>query len=252
MTATPVTTATDGAVRTLTLDRPTVRNAMDTALLAALLDALADAVRDAAVRAVVVTGAGGAFSAGADLGEELDHAGAVRRMDLFGAVYEAVVGCPKPTVAAVEGHCVGGGAEVAAGCDVRVAARTATFRFPGAALGFPVGAAKLSGLVGLGAAKDLVLTARTVGAEEAAAMGLVQRLAEPGAAMAAAAAVAGAITANDPHTVSFLKRQFARFSGLGDRVATENDALRAHAEAGGDYAALTMVDPKVGGWLSQG
>jgi enoyl-CoA hydratase/carnithine racemase len=231
-------------VRILTLSRPDARNAMSTALLGELLDALAAAVADDAVRAVVVTGAGGHFSAGADLREPLDHDGHVRRMDLFCAVYEAVAGCPKPTVAAVEGACVGGGVEVAAACDVRVAAVDASFRFPGAALGIPVGAAKLVGLVGLGAAKDLVLTSRTFSAEEAERLGFAQRLVPAGGALEAALAVAGQMATHPPEVVAWLKRQFARFSGLTDRIAAENDALHAHAETAGDWSALTMRDPR--------
>lgn len=235
-------------VRHLTLSRPHARNALDTALLGELLDALRAAVGDGEVRAIVLSGAGGAFSAGADLREVLDPAARLRRSDLFGALYEAVGTCPLPTVAAVDGPCVGGGAELAAACDLRVAEPDATFRFPGAALGIPIGPAKLVGLLGLGAAKDLVLTSRTVGAQEAARLGLVQRLVPAGEGVATALELAATIAANDPDAVRYLKRQFDRFSGLGDRIAAENDALHAHAEAGGDFAALTAPKPGAGGW----
>ncbi|HVM14083.1 MAG TPA: enoyl-CoA hydratase/isomerase family protein [Egibacteraceae bacterium] len=234
----------DDGVRVLTLQRPDARNAMSTALLGELLDAVADAVADGEVRVLVVTGSGGSFSAGADLREELDHAGQVRRMDLFCQVYEAVATCPKPTMAAVEGHCVGGGVEVAAACDLRVAGATASFRFPGAALGIPVGAAKLVGLVGLGAAKDLVLTSRTFDVDEALRIGFVQRLTPEGGALDVAQQAAAQIAGNHPDAVAQLKRHFDRFSGLRDRVAVENDALHGLAEAGGDYTLLTMPDPK--------
>lgn len=238
-----------GAVRVIRLQRPDARNAMNTAVVAALLDAFGDAVAAEDVRVVVVTGAGGTFSAGADLREELDHDAAVRRMDLFCQVYEAVGTCPKPTIAAVEGACVGGGVEVAAACDLRVADPTAAFRFPGAALGIPIGAAKLVGLVGLGTVKDLVLTSRTFDADEALRIGFVQRLAAAGAALDAAVDVAERIAGQHPDAVAYLKRQLDRFAAQSDRIAAENDALHALAEAGGDYAALTMPDPKrVGGW----
>jgi enoyl-CoA hydratase/carnithine racemase len=241
----------DGPVRTLTMARPAARNAMDTALLGALLDAVGDGVADDATAVLVLTGADGAFSAGADVKEPLDHHGQVRRMDLFCEVYEAIGTSPKPTIAAISGPCVGGGVEVAAASDIRVCDPTARFRFPGAALGFPVGAAKLVGLVGLGTAKDLVLTSRTIEAAEALRIGLVQDVVDD--ALGAAHARAGAIAGNDPAAVTWLKRQFATFSGLGDRIGAENDALHAHAEAGGDYRALTMEDPKkVGGWAGGG
>lgn len=230
------------------MSRPEARNAMSTALLARLLDAVAEAVAEEQVAAVVLAGDAGHFSAGADVKEPLDAPGHVRRMELFGQVYEALATSPKATVAAIRGVCIGGGAEVAAATDVRVGAPDATFRFPGAALGYPVGAAKLVGLVGLGQAKDLVLTSRTIDVAEAHRLGIVQRLAGPDP-LAAALEVAHAIAANDPHTVTYLKAQFDRFSGLGDRVAAENDALHALAEAGGDYTALTAPNPKTtSGW----
>lgn len=240
----------DGArvVRTLTMSRPAVRNAMDTALLAELLDAVADAVAAEDVAALVLTGDAGHFSAGADVKEALDHAGRVRRMELFGQVYEAVSTCPKATVAAVRGACVGGGAEVAMSTDVRVAGPDARFRFPGAALGYPVGPAKLVGLVGLGTAKDLVLTSRTIDVDEAHRVGIVQRLAD-GDPLPLGVEVARSIAANHAHAVTYLKAQFDRYSGLGDRVQAENDGLHALAEADGDYTALTAPNPKTtSGW----
>lgn len=235
-------------VRLFRFNRPEARNAMSTALLGEFLDALGDTVKTATVRAVVLTGAGGSFSAGADLREELDHAGQVRRMELFTHIYEAIATCPLPVVAAIEGHCVGGGVEVAAAADLRVADPSARFRFPGASLGIPVGAAKLVGLVGLGTAKDLVLTARTFEAEEALRLGFVQRLAEPDEALPAALEVARRIAANNPRAVAYLRRQFLAFSGLRDRVQVENDTLLAFTEAGGEYSALDPPGPGVGGW----
>lgn len=237
----------DNLVRVVTLSRPRARNAMNTAMLGELLDVLVEARDDDTVASVVLTGAHGHFSAGADVKEGLDHGGVVRRMELFGQVYEAVAVSPKAIVAGISGSCVGGGAEVAAACDIRVAAPDARFRFPGAALGYPVGAAKLVGLVGLGTAKDLVLTSRTIDAQEALEVGLVQRLAED--PLAEAITTAQMIAGNNLQAVSYLKAQFDRFSGLGDRVAAENDGLHALAEAGGDFTALTAPNPKTAaGW----
>lgn len=245
----PVQVEDRDAVRVLTLNRPQVRNAMSTALLGALLDAIGDAASDEGIRAIALTGARGHFSAGADLDEELDHDGTVRRMELFCELYEALTTCPTPTIAAVHGACVGGGAEMAAACDIRVADATANFRVAGAAMGYPVGAAKLIGLVGLGTAKDLALTGRGLDVWEAVRVGLVQRLSNPGAAVDLAVEVGAAVAENDADAVAALKRQFVMFSGAADRVAAENDAVRALAQAGGDYGALTMPDPRsVGGF----
>lgn len=243
-----VSVSQQDAVRTIRLERPDARNALNTALLGELLDVIGEAVSAPEVRAVVLTGAGTTFSSGADLREVLDAGATTRRMELFGQLFEAVVTSSTPTIAAVSGHCVGGGAELAAACDIRVADATASFRFPGAAVGYPVGAAKLVGLVGLGAAKDLVLSGRRVLADEAARIGLVQRLVADGGAMATALELGGQIAQNDPATVRHLKRLFEQFSGLSDRVAVESDALLALARAEGDYAAITPPDHGVGSW----
>ncbi len=238
----------DRVIRVLTLSRTRARNAMNTAMLAEFLDALTDAIDQEHVAVIVLTGDAGHFSAGADLKEEMDLPAQVRRMELFSQVYEAVATAPKATVVAIHGACVGGGAEVAMAADIRVASPDSIFRFPGASLGYPVGAAKLVGLVGLGQAKDLVLTSRTVDVAEAFRLGLVQRLSgeDP---LPDALDVARAIAANHAHAVTYIKSQFDRFSGLGDRVQAENDALHALAEAGGDYTALTTPNPKTtSGW----
>lgn len=248
MSASLVSARDHGAIRVLVLQRPEVRNALDTALAAALLDAVAAAMTAAEIAVVVLTGAGGAFSAGADVHEPLDHAGRVRRMELLTEIFEAVGTAPKPTVAAVEGDCVGGGVEIAAACDLRVAGPSARFRFPGAALDVPIGAAKLVGLVGLGTAKDLLLTARTFDAAEAARIGFVQRLAADGAVLDSALDLARQIAANAPGAIAQLRRQLDRFSGAGDRIVAENDVLHAFTEADGDYGALTMPKPGVGSW----
>lgn len=222
---------TDG-VRALRMDRPDARNAMDTAMLVALVDALADAREDDAVRGVLLTGTGGVFSAGADVREDLPDDGA-RRTELFNAFYEDLSLFPKPTVAAVEGPAVGGGAEAAAACDLRTAGRSARFRFPGASYGIPVGAARTVGLVGLGTAKDWVLSCRDVEAAEAAAVGFVQRLVDDGDAERAALDWLVLVGTRDQEAVRRLKHVLHIFAGLPDRVAWENDALRAHQESGG-------------------
>lgn len=223
----------DGTLAIVTLCRPQARNAMDTALLAALVDVLDDCARDAQLRGVVLVGQGDHFSAGADVREELDAPGGRRRMELFTLVYEQLTDLPQPTVAAVEGYAVGGGAEVAAACDVRFAAAGATFRFPGARYGIPVGVARTTGLVGLGTAKDWVLSSRDVPAAEAAAAGFVQQVVDDGEAVAAATRWITEVARRDAPTVRLLKQLFNGSSGgLSDRVRFENDALRAQAESG--------------------
>lgn len=220
-----------GCLRILRLVRPRVRNAMDTAMLIALSDALDDADRDPDLRGVLVAGAEGTFSAGADVREELADGGR-RRMELFTTVYEQLTLLRVPTAAAVEGHAVGGGAELAAACDLRVAAEDAVFRFPGAIHGIPVGTARTVGQVGLSTAKDWVLSSRDVPAPEAFAAGFVQRLVPRGEAVATAMAWLEQVAGRDPATVAVLKAMFNDHAGVRNRVAYENDALRAQAETG--------------------
>ncbi len=221
----------DGVIAVLRMHRPGARNAMDTALLMALVDALHEASEDDQVRGLLLTGGSEVFSAGADVREELDDDG-VRRNELFTTFYESLSTHDKPTAAAVEGYAVGGGAEAAAACDVRVAGASATFRFPGAIYGIPVGAARTVGLVGLGTAKDWVLSSRDVPAEEAHAVGFVQRLVEDGAAQDAALDWLTTVASRDRAAVERLKNVLNVFAGVPDRVAWENDALRSHVESG--------------------
>lgn len=247
-----VTTVERGAVRTLRMDRPRARNAMDTALLEDLVEAFSEAAADESARCIVFTGAGVSFSAGADVREALDEESDARRMELFCRLFEDVAGCRVPTVAAIRGACLGGGAELAAACDLRVAEVTASFRFPGAEIGYPVGVAKLIGLVGLGAAKDMVLTARTVTAEEAARMGFVQHLVPDDRAMATALELADHIAAHDPATIAYMQRLFDRFSETSERIAVESDALRALVRSGRDYEALAPQHRGADGWSPKG
>ncbi len=221
----------DARLRVLSLQRPGARNAMDTGLLAALLDALQAAASDDGLRGLVLTGSGGSFSAGADVRERTPDGGR-RRMELFTACYEQLTLFPLPTAAAVEGYAVGGGAEAAGACDLRVVAQGAVLRFPGAIYGVPVGVARTVGQVGLSTAKDWVLSSRDVPAEEAWRTGFAQRLVADGQARDEALAWLTTVADRDAATVRVLKRLFNEQGGVRDRLAFENDALRVHAETG--------------------
>lgn len=221
----------DGVIVVLTMDRPEARNAMDTPMLIALLDALDDAARDEDVAGLLLTGAGDAFSAGADVREDLADNGR-RRMELFTEFYEQLTLFRMPTAAAIAGPAVGGGAEAAIACDLRVAEPSALFRFPGAIYGIPVGTSRTISQVGLGVAKDWVFSGRDVTASEAHDRGLVQRLVADGDAETTALEWLTMTASRDRTTVQLLKRLFNDGSGLRDRVMFENDALRAQTEAG--------------------
>ncbi len=228
----PVRSRRFGRVAVVELHRPQVRHAMNTPLLEALMAELRASAADDAMAGVVITGSDRCFSAGADVGEEIDKAGAVARMELFGRLYELVATYPRPTVAAIAGWCIGGGAEVAAACDLRVGTPSASIRFPGAVYGVPAGSARLPLLVGLSHANDLLMTARTVGAEEAYRMGFLNRLVAEEQLLGEAANLAVVMASNAGAITQ--KRALDEATGLPARAAAENRALlRWQAEAKG-------------------
>jgi len=204
------------------LERPQARNAIDTQMLLELLEHLAVARGDAAVRVLVISSADHlGLSAGADVREQLDDEGKVRRMQLFADLYDAVVAFPKPTIAACHGDVVGGGAEIAVACDMRVGGANLRMRFPGAALGVPVGPARLVTLCGLAAAKYLLLSSRTVGADEALRLGLVNRVAPAASTEQAALELAAGVAAHPPEAVAQLKRMLHEWDDVVGRSAAE-------------------------------
>jgi enoyl-CoA hydratase/carnithine racemase len=206
----------------LRLEREEARNAMNTALLEEMLEHLAAAREDERVRVVVLSSNDHmGLSAGADVKEELDAEAGVRRMQLFADVYDALVSFPKPTVAACHGAVVGGGAEIAVACDLRVGGSNLRMRFPGAELGVPVGPARLVTLCGLATAKYLLLTSRNVGADEALRMGLVHRVAPAARTEEAAMELAAEVAAHPPEAVARLKQMLHRWDGVEERSAEE-------------------------------
>ncbi|MEX2504843.1 MAG: crotonase/enoyl-CoA hydratase family protein [Egicoccus sp.] len=230
---------TDGSVAIITIDRPDVRNAVDGATAAALLDAVETADADADVAVIVLTGAGGTFCAGADLHAvgEPGRGNSLTRDD-HGPMGPTRRTPSKPTIAAVEGHAVAGGLELALWCDLRVAARDAVLGVFCRRWGVPLidgGTVRLPHIVGLGRAMDLILTGRAVGAEEARAMGLVTSVAEPGDALAAALELANEL-ARLPQTT--LRADLASARAAFDRplpeaLLAEHDGGVAAIEAGG-------------------
>jgi enoyl-CoA hydratase len=212
----------ENGVALLRLERPEARNAIDTRMLEELLAHLAAAREDAAVRVLVISSSDQmGLSAGADVKERLDEDGKVRRMQLFADLYDAIVAFPKPSVAACHGDVVGGGAEIAVACDMRVGGANLRLRFPGAALGVPVGPARLVTLCGLATAKYLLLTSRTVGADEALRLGLVNRVAPAASTEEAALELAAAVAAHPPEAVARLKRMLHEWDDVEGRSKVE-------------------------------
>lgn len=215
-----------GDVQILRLNRPEKRNALDTPTLRLLNDALRELSEDGEVRAAVLsTTSIDAFCAGADVTEPLDAAGGVARMEAFAELYRLVEDVPVPTIAVCVGNCVGAGAEIVAGCDLRVAGDNLKLAWAGARLGVPVGPARLTQLVGLSRAKELIYTGRPVGADEAVAMGLAQRTAPAGEAEAIAVELAGLIARQSSDGIRTLKEMFRELESTADRITYENERL---------------------------
>ncbi|HEX3239877.1 MAG TPA: enoyl-CoA hydratase/isomerase family protein [Solirubrobacterales bacterium] len=216
-------------VALIRLDRPKSRNALDTQMLSELLEHLAVARGDEAVRVLVFSSTDHmGLSAGADVREQLDAEAHVARMELFSQLYDTVVAFPKPTIAACHGDVVGGGAEIAIACDMRVGGSNLRMRFPGAALGMPVGPARLVTLCGLAAAKYLLLSSRTVGADEALRIGLVNRVAPASATEASALELAAGVAAHPPEAVARLKAMLHEWDDVEGRSAAEGRGQVEH------------------------
>jgi enoyl-CoA hydratase/carnithine racemase len=182
-----IVTAEDrGPVRHIVLNRPEKRNAMNQELLRALAQQLRSAAADARVRCVVLRGEGPVFSAGVDLNELASFAGDTSVLRPFRAVFlECANQCEemaKPVVCQIHRTCVGGALEVALGCDLRVASSDAQFGLPEVRFGILPdvgGCTRLPAVIGLGRAKELIMTARLIDAAEAERIGLVNRVAAP-------------------------------------------------------------------------
>ncbi len=192
--------ATDSSVAIITINRPDVRNAVDGPTAALLADAFRRFEADDALMVAVLTGANGTFCAGADL--KAITAGRGNRVEadvaLDGPMGPSRMLIDKPVIAAVEGHAVAGGLELAAWCDLRVAATDAVFGVFCRRWGVPLidgGTVRLTRLLGHSHALDLILTGRGVSGDEAARMGLANRLCDPGQALPAALVLAHQIAA---------------------------------------------------------
>jgi enoyl-CoA hydratase len=180
----------DGDVLTVTIDRPQVRNAIDRATADALVAAFREFDADDSLSVAVLTGAGGCFCAGADL----RATGELRTSeDGEGPLGVSRLQLGKPVIAAVEGHAVAGGLELALWCDLRVAAQGAVFGVFCRRFGVPLmdgGTIRLARTIGHGRALDMILTGRPVHAEEALLIGLATRVVPDGAALREAVALA--------------------------------------------------------------
>jgi enoyl-CoA hydratase len=244
----------DGPVAVITIDRPDVANAIDRPTAEALADALRRFDADDALAVAVLTGANGTFCAGADL-KAMREPNAPRASrvepDGDGPVGPTRMLVGKPVIAAVEGHAVAGRLELAAWCDLRVAAKDAVFGVYCRRWGIPLmdgGTIRLARLIGHSHALDLILTGRGVSGEEALRMGLANRLVEPGNALVAANSLAHEV-ASRPQAALRSDRlsSYEQWSlPLDEALANEYRHGMATLETGELFAGLDSYAS--GGW----
>jgi enoyl-CoA hydratase/carnithine racemase len=208
-----VTTEDRGAVRHVVLNRPEKRNAMSQALLVELGDALRAVTNDASVHCVVLRGEGPVFSAGVDLGELMSFAGDPDVLRPFRNVFlDCANLCetmPKPVICQIHRACFGGALEVALGCDLRIASEDSQLGLPEVKFGIIPdvgGSSRLPAVVGLGRAKELIMTAQTIDAAEAHRIGLVNRVVAPDELEQSTQALVDELLANSHVAVGRAKR----------------------------------------------
>ncbi len=215
------------------MDRENVLCALDHAQLGRLADWIRAADKDDAVSVLVLTGTGRAFSAGADIGEAetQDESGFAANTALYQELARRISGLVKPVIAAVNGYCLGGGLELAAMCDLRIAARSARFGLPDAALGFSVSGGLswfLPRHIGLGRTMELYLTQRLVDADEAQRIGLVAEVVDDNDLLARAGDLAATIAEFPGSGVAHMKALLGAFrESLEAVLADEEERDRA-------------------------
>ena len=212
--------AVDGRIATVTLSTPGKLNALSVAHWDAVRDALRALGESRSLRCIVLRGADSNFAAGADISEfhtvraNVEQGTSYHEHTVRGAL-DAVAECPIPTVALIEGACVGGGLEIACSCDLRIAAESSRFGVPINRLGFPLAQSEMRGLlalVGRAVTLEILLEGRVFGAREAFAKGLLTRVVDDDELEREAYATAGRIAAGGPAAARANKRWAHRLS----------------------------------------
>lgn len=219
-----------GIARVL-IRNPAKHNALSVAMWHELRAAFEQLQRAEATRVVLVAGAGGHFAAGGDIAEFPSFRFDAQRLrafheDVVAPALQAVLDCELPVVAQIAGSCIGGGLEIAACCDLRIAARGARFGIPIARLGFPLapGEAQIvARVLGLPLLRELLLEARLLHAEEAYARGIVQRVVDDDTLAAEALASCGRIAALSPQAQRINKRTLRQLTALGPSAAQRHE-----------------------------
>ena len=210
--------AVENGIATITINRPKALNALNLDTVTELKDAIEKIAVDKAVKVVVITGAGEkSFVAGADIKEMATKTPAEgREWGQFGQnVFTEIENMPQPVIAAINGFCLGGGCELSCACDIRYASENAKFGQPEVGLG---GTQRLTRVVGRGQAKELIYTGGMIGAEDAKAIGLVNKVVPQEELMPAVLKLAGKIAKNAPVAVQLSKAAINR--GINCDVVT--------------------------------
>ncbi|MCI9222294.1 MAG: enoyl-CoA hydratase/isomerase family protein [Oscillospiraceae bacterium] len=240
-----------GAVAILTINRPEALNALNSQVLSDLDEAITKVEADDGVHAVILTGAGRSFVAGADIGEMKSFS--ARDGKKFGVhgggVFLRLENLSKPVIAAVNGFALGGGCELAMSCDIRLASEKAKFGQPEVGLGITPGfggTQRLPRIVGISKAMELILTAKVINAAEAERIGLVSAVYPPEELMDKAMELANAICANAPIAVAESKRCIRM--GMQTDIATGS---AFEAEAFGVTCGTEDKDEGMGAFLEK-
>lgn len=235
----------DGEIATLTLSNPGKLNAIDLGMWRMLFENLAKIAVDRSIRCVVLRGAGNqAFAAGGDLEEFLSARAtldqALHYHGQVAAALDAIADCPQPTVALIEGACVGGGLEIAAACDLRIAGHGARFGAPINRLGFSMYPGELDGLLklaGPAVVKEILLEGRILSAREAYEKGLLTRVVDDAGVADEAYATARRICAGAPLVAAWHKQWIRRL---------QSDQPLSEAEKAASFAFLDSDDYREG------
>ena len=214
------------AVAVVRLARPEVRNAIDRPTLRLLLDAFGELNADPRLAAVVLSTTDTiALSAGADVTEVLSEADGRARMDEFSEIYALIEACPAVTICVMVGNTVGAGAEFASACDLRIAGDNLKLRWVGALLGVPVGPARLAPLIGLAAARRLILESPVLSAEDAVRLNLAGEVVPAAEADAKAVELAHSLAKRPLENLRTVKQMFRDFEQTERRLLAETELL---------------------------
>ncbi len=240
----------DGAVATITLNRPEARNSLTEEMKVGLLDALRRCAADASVRAVVLTGSGQAFCAGQDLREHADHLAGGQALSTvrehYNPIILAIATMPRPVIAALPGVAAGAGASIAFACDFRIAVQTANFMMAFARVGLSADSGAswtLQRLAGPAKAAELLMLAEPVSADQALALGLLTRVvADSGELAAEVGELAARLAAGPTAAFAAIKESvlYAAGHGLADSLEKEAE-LQVRLGDTRDHRAATAA-----------